>query len=100
MPCSGAALRPDWWGTPGRGDPGRLHTRNHIGMVLFSQPSGEPVDMDARKPLAPSGAPRPQAGLALGDVWAMLERQDGVVGRGLWLETQTREQGSYELLKT
>lgn len=52
--------------------------------------------MDARKPLAPWGDPRPQVGLALGDVWAMLERQDG---RGLWLETQTREQGSYELLK-
>lgn len=96
MPCSEAALRPDWWGTHGRGDPGRLHTRNHIGIVLFSQPSGEPVDMDARKPLAPWGDPRPQVGLALGDVWAMLERQDG---RGLWLETQTREQGSYELLK-
>lgn len=55
--------------------------------------------MGAGKPLVPRGAPRPQAGLTLGNVWAMLERQDGVEGRGLWLETQTREQGSYELLK-
>lgn len=68
-------------------------------MVLFSQPSGEHVGMGAGKPLVPRGAPRPQAGLALGNVWAMLKRQDGVEGRDLWLETQTREQGSYVLLK-
>ena len=52
-------------------------------MVLFSQRSGEPVGTDAGRPLAPWGVPKPQAGLALGDVWTMLERQDGVEGSGL-----------------
>lgn len=49
-------------------------------MEVFSQPSGEPVGVDAGKPLACWGAPRPQAGLVLGDVWVMLERQAGMVG--------------------
>ena len=83
MPCSGAAWGPGRWGTHREGDPGRLRARSHIGMVLFSQRSGEPVGTDAGKPLAPWGAPRPQAGLALGDVWTMLERQDGVKGSSL-----------------
>lgn len=83
VPCSGAAWGPGRWGTHREGDPGRLRARSHIGMVLFSQRSGEPVGTDAGKPLAPWGAPRPQAGLALGDVWTMLERQDGVKGSSL-----------------
>lgn len=55
--------------------------------------------MGAGKPSGPSGSSQASGRAYIRECVAMLERQDGVEGRSLWLETQTREQGSYELLK-